>query len=166
MRRHLVLEHKASGCLCGVKLLTISVRFAPEMLSTSSPSSAPPDGGCFRLAHKQRSLLVKIKQHSIVLFYFARVPSPGISFPTGTVQVSYFLKAKPACAGGLLENILNLFESWTQGAQASCSRAQKTPNGVFSFVPSPGFEPGLPAPQAGVLSIELRGRKNATYTSP
>ena len=40
----------------------------------------------------------------------------GDSFPTGTVQVSRFLGAQ------LLENILDLFESPPQAAQAACSR--------------------------------------------
>ena len=44
----------------------------------------------------------------------------------------------------------------------------KKQKAVFVFlntVPSPGFEPGLPAPQAGVLSIELRGQKTTLYVA-
>ncbi len=67
-------------------------------------------------------------------FFVRRV---GISFLTGTVQVSYFFKAE------LLKNLLNLFESYTQGVQTPCSDAQykNSPMGSFYIVRRVGFEP-------------------------
>ena len=66
-------------------------------------------------------------------FRFAHSATKSRESPlTGAVQVSHFLGAK------LLENMLNLFESRTQGAQAPCSsppidKTQNTLSGVLCF---------------------------------
>lgn len=49
---------------------------------------------------------------------FSFAPRVGVSFPTGTVHVSYFLKAE------LLENILNIFSSY-HASKAVCSLAEQ-----------------------------------------